>query len=136
MKKEPQPEKPMPTKCLICAATPVEPSTEGVGASYAFCAGHLATLHDTPAQRARLRQVQADVMTKRVAIAVDANGTGWFHHMPPDPPKPHPVAYDDDGFPRFLDTASPHGQTIRPEVDTLIGDDPRLDKYRVDEVGE
>ena len=86
MKKGQQTEKPMPTKCLICTATPVDPSTEGKGADYAFCAGHLATLHDTPAQRARLRQVQADVMLKRVAIAVDANGVGWFHQLPPQPP--------------------------------------------------
>ena len=39
MKKEQQPEKPIPPKCFICAATPVDPSTEGVGSDYAFCAG-------------------------------------------------------------------------------------------------
>ena len=105
MKKEQPPEKPMPTKCLICAATPVDPSTEGKGADYAFCAGHLATLHDTPAQRARLRQVQADVMLKRVAIAVDANGVGWFHHLPPQPPPRGVPLIQDDGSPTYLDWA-------------------------------
>jgi hypothetical protein len=60
----------------------------------------------------------------------------WLTQVPLKPRPPHPVAYDDDGFKRFLDTGSPHGQTIRPEVDTLIGDDPRLDKYRINEVGD
>ncbi|MGB6561104.1 MAG: hypothetical protein WBE69_00720 [Candidatus Binataceae bacterium] len=106
MKKGQQTEKPMPTKCLICAATPVDPSTEGKGADYAFCAGHLATLHDTPAQRARLRQVQADVMLKRVAIAVDANGVGWFHHLPPQPPPRGVPLIQDDGSPTYLDWRS------------------------------
>ena len=35
---------------------------------------------------------------------------------------------------RFKGSADPssglHGQTVRPEVDTLLGDDPRLNKWR------
>jgi hypothetical protein len=108
MKKEQQTEKktPPPTKCLICAATPVEPSTEGVGASYALRSGHLATLHDTPAQRARLRQIQADLMTRKVALAVDANGVGWFHRLPPAPPPRGTPLVQDDGSPTYLDWRS------------------------------
>jgi hypothetical protein len=103
MKKEPEKKTPPPDRCLICAATPVEPSTEGVGASYALCSGHLATLHDTPAQRARLRQIQADLMTRKVAIAVDTNGVGWFHHMPPEAPPVRPPITLDDGSLRYRD---------------------------------
>jgi hypothetical protein len=113
MKKEEQAKKPLPTKCLICAA-PVEPSAKGAGADYAFCAGHLAALHDTPAQRARLLQVKQDLALRHVAIAVDANGVGWFHHLPPPPVKPQAVRYDvhprtGELVPRYLDTSSPTG---------------------------
>jgi len=59
----------------------------------------------------------------------------WFAQVPLTPPKPQPVAYDDDGFPRYLDSSSPHGQTVRPEVDILLGDDPRLAAYRNEETG-
>jgi hypothetical protein len=96
-------EKKMPDKCLICVATPVEPSTEGVGASYALCAWHLAPLHDTPAQRARLRQVQADLMTRKVVVMTDANGVGWFRYVPPEAPKPRPPITLDDGSLRYRD---------------------------------
>jgi hypothetical protein len=42
-------------------------------------------------------------MTRKVAITTDANGTGWFHHMPPEaPPKPTPIVMD-DGSPRYRD---------------------------------
>jgi hypothetical protein len=113
----------IPTKCRICTETPVERSSDGVGADYAFCPAHLALLHDTPAQRAMLLHVKQDLDLKRVAVAVDANGVGWFHQLPPQGPKPHPVSYDDDGFARYVDTASPHGVTVRPGVDHGIGGD-------------
>ena len=122
MKKQ-QPEKPIPAKCRICTATPVDPSTQGAGADYALCAGHLVVLHDTPAQRATLLHVKQDLELKRAAVSVDANGTGWFHQLPPQGPKPHPVSYDDDGFARYVDTASPHGVTMRSGIDHGIGGD-------------
>lgn len=103
MKQEQQSEKKMPTKCLICAATPVDPSTEGVGSDYAFCSGHLAVLHDTPAQRATLLHVKQDLALKRVAISVDANGVGWFHRLPPEPAPVRPPITLDDGSLRYRD---------------------------------
>jgi hypothetical protein len=43
-------------------------------------------------------------MTKRVAIAVDANGVGWFHRLPPEPPpKGCPIVMDDGVTPRYQD---------------------------------
>jgi hypothetical protein len=96
-------EKKMPSKCLICTMTPVEPSTEGVGASYALCAEHLAVLRDTPAQRERLRQVQFDLQLKKVDIKLDDHGVGWFHHLPPQAPPSRPPITLDDGSLRYRD---------------------------------
>jgi hypothetical protein len=70
---------------------------------------------------------------KTVVEVEDATGgIVWLAQVPLKPPRPAIVAIDDDGFVRVRDTASPHGQTIRPGVDTLIGYDPRLDKYRIE----
>ena len=67
----------------------------------------------------------------RLMIARDAARAGWVTPVPPTAPA-HPVLYDDDGTPRYRDTASPHGVTVRPEVDTLLGgSDPRMNGYRV-----
>jgi hypothetical protein len=103
MKKEQPPEKPMPTKCVVCDATPVEPGPEAVDSDYALCPGHLATLHDSPRQRVVLRQIQEDVQRRRVAIAVDANGVGWFSHLPPAPPPKGVPLIQDDGSPTYRD---------------------------------
>jgi hypothetical protein len=96
------------------------------------CAVHRRILTLSARERTQLRELSG--LIQQGQLAIDA--AGWLTQVPPKSRPPHPVAHDDDGFPRYIDTASPHGQTIRPGVDTLIGDDPRLDKYRGDEVGE
>jgi hypothetical protein len=101
MKKEKP--KPIPSRCLVCDATPVAPDPEGVDADYALCLGHLATLHDTPAQRTTLLHIRQDLVLRRVAVSVDANGVGWFHRLPPESPKPRPPIILDDGSLRYRD---------------------------------
>lgn len=90
------------------------------------CRIHRAVLTLTPNERAQL-----DVLGRQIAqgqLTIDA--AGWLTQVAPKPPRPEIVGYDDDGFIRLRDMSSPHGQTIRAKVDTLIGDDPRLEKYR------
>jgi hypothetical protein len=96
------------------------------------CVVHRRMLTLSARERTQLRELEGLMLQNQLALADD----GWLTPIAPTPRPPQPIAWDDDGTPRFRDMSSPHGQTVRPEVDTLIGDDPRLDKYRVDEVGE
>jgi hypothetical protein len=96
------------------------------------CAVHRRILTLSARERTQLRELSG--LIQQGQLAIDA--AGWLTQVPPKTPRPAIVAIDDDGFVRVRDTASPHGQTIRPEVDTLIGDDPRLDRYRIKELDD
>jgi hypothetical protein len=112
-----------------CAeVTRVAPHTRIQGSTW-VCRIHRAMLTASAIERAHLAELGS--LIARQHLVLDA--AGWLTPVPLKPPKPRPIAIDDDGFERFRDMSSPHGQTVRPEVDTLIGDDPRLDKYRATE---
>jgi hypothetical protein len=127
-------EKPQPV-CRACK-TQVKHTASAQGAVFVLCPIHAAAVRFDRRAQEVVRVVAADVAQERVVLVHDADGAGWGHPVPPKPPRPAIVGYDDDGFVRLRDTASPHGQTIRPEVDTLIGDDPRLDRYRIKELDD
>jgi hypothetical protein len=80
-------------------------------------------------ERVLTTQLLQDLLLGRRSLTAE----GTLRQMPPPPLKPQPIAYDDDGTPRYRDPSSPHGLTVRPDRDKLFGDDPRLDKYRIDD---
>jgi hypothetical protein len=77
-------------------------------------------------ERIQLRELEGQIRQGQLTLAPD----GWLTTVAPKPVPPQPIYYDDDGTPRFRDPSSPHGLTLRPEVDTLLGDDPRLTGIR------
>ncbi|MGA8649230.1 MAG: hypothetical protein WB677_01145 [Xanthobacteraceae bacterium] len=91
-----------------------------------LCRIHRAAVRFTDYERQQLRGVEGMILQGQLALADD----GWLTPIAPTPRPPQPIYYDDDGTPRYRDMSSPFGLTVRPEVDTLIGDDPRLNKYR------
>jgi hypothetical protein len=122
--------------CYICHRT-VEMSALYPGADLILCEVHSLVVHDAVAEQHRLAALRALIGRAEVEEAIDTNGCRYFKHIAPKPRKPQPISYDDDGTPRFLDTGSPHGQTVRPEVDRILGgSDPRLGQYRVTDDGE
>jgi hypothetical protein len=139
--KQPKPYQPprMTDGTIRCAACHTPLLMPPLGASAGLCVS-LSCIQPDVITAGRLRDFNAVmrmVLTGRMTAELEPETlVTWLTQVPPKPPRPAIVGYDDDGFVRLRDTASPHGQTIRPGVDTLIGDDPRLDKYRVDEVGE
>jgi hypothetical protein len=125
-------DKTHPCRIVGCPETTQASRRDRTAGATWLCTTHRAALRFTIRERQQLRELEGLMLQGQLALSND----GWLANVAPTPPPPQPVAYDDDGFKRFRDTASPHGQTIRPEVDTLIGDDPRLDKYRIKELDD
>jgi hypothetical protein len=123
-------------RCAVCH-TPLLMAP--IGATGGLCPG-LSCIQPAVLTSQRLRDfnlVASMILSGRMSAEFEPETlVTWLVQTPPKPPRPGIVGYDDDGFMRLLDTASPHGQTIRAGVDTLIGDDPRLGRYRKHEAGE
>jgi hypothetical protein len=132
MRNEQHEDKSQQCRMVGCRETTQAPRVARAAGATWICAVHRAALRFTIHERQQLRELEGLMLQCQLALADD----GWLTPVAQKPRPPQPIAWDDDGTPRFRDMSSPHGQTVRPEVDTLIGDDPRLDKYRVDEVGE
>lgn len=61
-------------------------------------------------------------MVARNQLSVVADATGaWLIPIPPEPTKPRPVAYADNGTPRYRDLSNPLGVTLLPG-DTISGE--------------
>jgi hypothetical protein len=137
---QPNPYRPLPPTdgTIRCAACHVPLLVPPAGATAGLCVG-LSCIQPAVITSQRLRDfnlVMGMVLSGRMTAELEPETlVTWLTQVPLKPPRPSIVGYDDDGFIRYRDTGSPHGQTIRPGVDTLIGDDPRLDKYR-DEAGD
>ena len=119
-------------RVATCTKTTQAPRVARKAGSTWLCAVHRAALRFTIRERTQLRELEGLMLQEQLALSDD----GWLTPVTPKPRPPQPVAYDDDGFKRYRDPSSPHGLTVRPEVDTLIGDDPRLTKYRIDEADD
>ena len=132
MSNEQHPDKSQQCRIVTCKESTQAPRGAGRAGSTWLCAVHRAALRFTIRERSQLRELEGLMLQGQLALADD----GWLTHVAQQPRPPQPVAYDDDGFQRFRDPSSPHGQTIRPERDTLLGDDPRLDKSRIDEADD
>jgi hypothetical protein len=109
-----------------CRETTQAPRSARTARATWLCTTHRAALRFTIRERTQLRELEGLMLQGQLALADD----GWLTPVAPTPRKPQPIAYDDDGFARYRDPSSPHGQTVRPERDTLLGDDPRLTAYR------
>lgn len=139
---QPQPYRPPanhPDGTKRCAVCHTHLMMAPIGATAGLCPG-LSCIQPAVLTSQRLRDfnlVASMILSGRMSAELEPETlVTWLTQVPPKPPRPEIVGYDDDGFIRLRDMSSPHGQTIRPEVDTLLGEDPRLDKYRVDEVGD
>lgn len=118
-------------ECKVCGEG-IETTPTSRGADYyLLCPTHGRVLNDSPREREILRAVAAEVARGQVEQSIDANGCRYFKRIPPKPPRPGIVLWDDDGVGRTIDTASPHGVSVRPDRDRIFGgSDPRLDQYR------
>jgi hypothetical protein len=118
---------------IKCAACHTELMVPPEGATAGVCPG-LSCLQLGVLTSERLRDFNAvarEVLTGKMVSSLEPETLiTWLAQAPLKPPPPAILGYDDDGFKRFRDPSSPHGQTVRPEVDTLLGDDPRLNKWR------
>jgi hypothetical protein len=127
MKNEQHENKEHPCRIVGCRETTQAPRSARTQGATWTCPVHRGMLTLSANERAQLRELSG--MLQQGQLAID--GSGWLRSIPPKPLPPQPIYYDDDGVGRFRDPSSPHGMTIRPELDTLMGDDPRLDKYRM-----
>jgi hypothetical protein len=123
--------------CRICSAA-LDPVAESRGAIYGLCLIHACIATEPLHQRLALGQIIDELRRDHLRIVLDANGAGWLRKVEPKPAPRSPAFYDDDGTPRYTDTASPHGLTIRPELDNLVGGNlsERLEKLRTPEAGD
>jgi hypothetical protein len=107
-----------------------------IGATAGLCPG-LSCIQPAVLTGERLRDfnlVASMILSGRMTAELEPETlVTWLTQIPLKPPKPQPLYYDDDGTPRFRDMSSPFGLTMPPEVDSLIGSDPRLDKFRGDD---
>ena len=126
MSNERHEDKSQQCRMVGCPETTQAPRVARTKGATWVCATHRAALRFTIRERTQLRELDGLILQGQLALADD----GWLTPVAPKPRPPQPVAYDDDGFKRFRDPSSPHGLTVRPEVDTLLGDDPRLTAYR------
>lgn len=120
------PDKSQQCRMVGCPEVTQAPRNARTNGATWLCTLHRKALRFTIPERQQLREMEGLMLQGQLALADD----GWLTPIAPAPRKPQPIAYDDDGTPRYRDPSSPHGQTIRPEVDTLLGDDPRLTRYR------
>jgi hypothetical protein len=123
----------MNSNSVNCALCHVELLMPPLGKTAGLCPG-LSCIQPAVLTRQRVRDsnLAANLILsgKMTAELEPETLVTWLTQVPLQAPKPQPIAYDDDGFARYRDPLSPHGQTVRPERDTLLGDDPRLAAYR------
>jgi hypothetical protein len=105
-----------------------------IGAHFGLCAGVCtAVAKFTPAQLQALRAVTSQILYNKVALEVEEEtGITWAMPVPLTPQPEQPVGYDDDGTPRYRDMSSPTGISVRPALDHIEGNDPRLERYRAE----
>jgi hypothetical protein len=129
---QPKPYKPPPPhaddtlKCVACHKVLLTPPT---GKTAGLCPQMqcLAPGEATPERLRDYVNFMRLVMIGRMVFEYEPETyVYWFWQKPIEAPRPRPVSYDDDETPRYLDTASPHGQTIRPGIDHGIGGDDDL----------
>jgi hypothetical protein len=107
-------------KCRVCRR-PIKPAAKVDGAQWLLCIRHAAAVTEPIAHQRIIRELREMVARKQLAVVADAAGA-WLTPIRPEPPKPHPVDYADDGTPRFRDMSNPLGVTLLPG-DTLYSDD-------------
>jgi hypothetical protein len=106
--------------CRICAAAVTAPPPIA-NPTWVLCSADAGIAKWDSRQWLAAKQIAEMVDREQLDIVVDPANNLWLSQKPPPTPKPQAVSYDDDGFPRYLDTASPHGVTPRPGHDHGIG---------------
>jgi hypothetical protein len=111
---------------------PVEPAPESKQAQWALCLIHACIATEPLHQRVAMQQLVDGLRRETLTLVLDAAGSGWLRKVELQAPPKQAARYDNDGTPRYIDTASPHGFTIRPGVDNLVGGilSDRLEKLR------
>jgi hypothetical protein len=129
---QPKPYKPPPPhaddtiKCVACHTVLLTPPT---GKTAGLCPSMqcLVPGEVTPQRLRDYTAFMGMVLSGRMLWEYEPETFSfWFVQKLAQAPIPRPVSYDDDGTPRYLDTASPHSQTIRPGIDHGIGGDDDL----------
>jgi hypothetical protein len=102
--------------CRICAAAVTAPPPKD-NPQWVLCRECAGIAKWDSRQWLAAKQIAEMTDREQLNITVDEAANLWLSQRPPPTPKPQPVSYDDDGFPRYLDTASATGVTPRPGVD-------------------
>jgi hypothetical protein len=107
-------------KCRVCRRV-IKPSAKVAGAHWLLCIRHAAAVTESVEHQRIIRELREMVGRNQLAVVADAAGA-WLTPIAPEPSKPQPVDYADDGTPRFRDMSNPLGVTLLPG-DTLYSDD-------------